>query len=926
MQVSFVGVCGTVKATAPHGLTVEKITVGSTPNPAPRFPFTPPHPAETVCDRRRPHPPFRQPSTLPFSSGPCHHHRLMNTGATRRVLPIHAVESDLLAGLQSTGAVALAAPTGSGKSTQVPQILLRAGLLDHGDVIILQPRRLAARLLARRVAEELNVRLGDEVGYQVRFENRTSSKTRIRFLTEGILTRRLLEDPDLSGVAALIFDEFHERHLASDLALALAKPLRLRRPDLKLIVMSATLDIRTVADFLNPCTQVTAEGRTFPVEVIYLPRKLDPDRDPVWEAAANAWAQGGFTPADGHALIFMPGAYEISRTVQALRNRRETKGWKILPLHGEMPPAEQDVAVASEGSPKIIVSTNVAETSLTIDGVGIVIDSGLAKIARYDPRRGVDALLTEPISRASADQRAGRAGRTRAGRCIRLWTEYEDRTRRSHDTPEIRRVDLAETVLHLHAMDVPDPASFGWFDPPEPIALDHATELLRDLGALDPDGKVTPIGQELLTLPLHPRHGRMLRAARELGVIELACVAAGVTQGRPLLLGRNDSKLDQARERRWGDAHRTDLAWPILAALEADHHRFDLGFCETLGIHAGAARTAMAVARQLAGLMSVSPGERTFGPEDWRNFRRCMMAGFADRIARRLDRGTLRCALVHGQIGFLERESRIRDDLWLVGTEVRETRGPDGKLQLLLGGASAIDETWLHQDQPEGWTEEVRIELDPVQKTIVRKTRQTFRGILAGELIRPADDAPDDAARILADEVLAGRCRLENWNHEVEQWIARINRVAEWCPELNVPPITDGDKRALIEQICYGARSPKEVRDRPVLPAIKSWLSPTQLAAVESMAPVRLPLPGGRPAKVTYRDDHGPVVSAKIQDLYGLDRPLTIAGGRVTVTLELLAPNLRPVQVTTDPKTFWAETYPKLKIELKRRYPKHEWR
>lgn len=850
----------------------------------------------------------------------------MSFASSNPHLPIETVRDAILNGLRATGAVALAAPTGSGKSTQVPQMLLRAGLLDRGEVIILQPRRLAARLLARRVAEELNVRLGEEVGYQVRFENRTSPKTRICFVTEGILTRRLLDDPDLSGVAALVFDEFHERHLASDVALALARPLRVRRPDLKLVVMSATLDVGKVADFLQPCTQIMAEGRTFPVEIRYLARRLDPKRDSVWDAAARVWAEGRFTPDAGHTLIFMPGAYEISRTVQALRARPETKGWKILPLHGEMAPADQDEAVAPGRTPKIIVSTNVAETSLTIDGISVVIDSGLAKIARYDPRRGVDALLTEPISKASAEQRAGRAGRTCAGMCLRLWTEAEDRDRRPHDTPEIRRVDLAETVLHLRALGVTDPAAFGWFEAPEPVALGHAHELLEDLGALSPEGTITPLGRDLLNLPVHPRYGRMLQAARILDVVELACVAAGVTQGRPILLGKNDGKLDAIRERRWGTGHRTDLAWPMLAVMEAEQHRFDLEFCERLGIHAGAARTAMAVARQLAGLLEVERGERTFGRDDWTKFRRCLMAGFADRIARRMDQGTLRCALVHGRVGFLERESRVRDDPWLVATEIRETRGSDGKLNLLLSGVSALEEVWLREDQPEGWSEETGVELDPAQKMIVRKCRRIFRGILVQESVRPAEDELDAAARILAGEVLAGRCRLEHWTHEADQWLVRINCVAGWFPELGLAPITPDDKRALIEQICYGARSPKEVRDRPVLPALRAWLSLAHLAAVEAMAPVRLPLPGGRLAKVTYRDDQPPVISAKIQDLYGLDRPLTVAGGKVAVTLEVLAPNLRPIQVTTDPKSFWTETYPKLKLELQRRYPKHEWR
>src|SRR5437773_9273551 len=348
-------------------------------------------------------------------------------------LPMYEVEHEIIGRLASTRRLVLQAPTGSGKSTQVPQMLLKHGLLGAGQVVILQPRRLAARLLASRVAYELGVELGREVGYQVRFENATSGATRIKFETEGILLRQLIQDPALAGIQALIFDEFHERHLYGDITLARALDIQEQsRPDLLIVVMSATLDAGALENYLSPCAVLTSEGRTFPVTVDYLPHRLGSNAPPVWELAADAflkYARGG------DVLIFMPGGYEINRTIEAIRHR--SAGYILLPLHGELPPRDQNAAVARYDRPKVVVATNVAETSLTIDGVRVVIDSGLARIPRHDPYRGINTLPVEKISRASADQRAGRAGRTAPGTCLRLWTEGEQKERQAQELPEV---------------------------------------------------------------------------------------------------------------------------------------------------------------------------------------------------------------------------------------------------------------------------------------------------------------------------------------------------------------------------------------------------------------------------------------------------------------------------------------------------------
>src|SRR6185436_766415 len=440
-------------------------------------------------------------------------------------LPIYELESTLLTRLKETPRLILSSPTGSGKSTQVPQMLLKHGLLDRGQVVILQPRRLAARLLAARVAEELGVELGREVGYQIRFDNVSGPSTKIKYVTEGILLRQMIQDPALAGVSALIFDEFHERHLYGDITLARALDLQERtRPDLRILVMSATLDGDRLETYLKPCARLASEGRTFPVSITHA---AEADDRPVWEQAADAFARHA---GEGDVLIFMPGGYEISRTIDALRDRFEAKGYLLLPLHGELPPREQDAAVARYPRPKVVVSTNVAETSLTIDGIRLVIDSGLARIPRYDPYRGINTLGVDKISRASADQRAGRAGRTAPGACVRLWTAQDHARRPARELPEIRRLDLAEVVLTLKAADVVDLRKFRWLDPPDETSLSHAEELLGDLGALK-GGAITELGRRMLAFPVHPRYARMLLAAQKEGCVRDAALVAALTQG-----------------------------------------------------------------------------------------------------------------------------------------------------------------------------------------------------------------------------------------------------------------------------------------------------------------------------------------------------------------------------------------------------------
>ena len=855
-----------------------------------------------------------------------------------RELPVYELEGALVAALREQGRVIVQAPTGSGKSTQIPQMLLRHGLLgEKGEVVVLQPRRLAARMLARRVAEEAGTRLGEGVGYQIRLESRVSERTRIRFVTEGILLRQMSFDPRLPGVAAVIFDEFHERHLHGDISLARALQIqRTTRPDLRIVVMSATLETARLESYLAPAATLVSQGRSFPVRVEYLARAVDFEREPVWETAARECERiAGRT--DGDLLVFMPGAYEISRTLQALDASRALRGFALLPLHGELPVEQQDRAVARCAERKIIVSTNVAETSLTIDGVTAVVDSGLARVARFDPHRGINTLLVEKISAASADQRAGRAGRTAPGVAVRLWTESEHGRRPAQELPEVRRLDLAEVVLTLKAAGVNDVAAFPWLEAPESRALERAEELLTDLGALEtagepPEGSpvrggpITETGRRMLRFPVHPRYARMFLAAQERGCVRPVALMAALTQGRSFLLRGVDRRTEELREEVLGQEQASDFFLLMRAWRHAEKERFDLEACRRLGIHAQAARQVgplFAQFLEIAEGEGLDASERPYRDDD---VRKCVLAGFSDHVARRLDAGTLRCELVHRRRGMLARESAVAKAPLLVAAEISEIGGRGGEVTVLLSLGTAIEESWLGELFPGDLVETKGVAYDEQARRVIARRERRFRDLVLEAKAGGDDVPPDAAARLLAREVLAGRMKLEAWDEAVEQWITRVNRLAEWFPELEVTPITEADRATLVEQVCYGEAGYRGIKDKPVMPVLREWLTAEQFAVLDDYLPERLVMGNGRRSRLTYHKEGPPVLSARIQELYGIEGRFAVGHGRVPVKIEVLAPNQRPIQVTDDLSAFWRDMYPKVKAELSRRYPRHEWR
>ena len=610
-------------------------------------------------------------------------------------LPIDPLLPEVVATLARDGALVLEAPPGAGKTTRVPRAILDAGAVK-GEILVLEPRRLAARMAARRVADELGDRLGGVVGYQVRFEDVSSSSTRIRFVTEGVLTRRLLHDPDLRGISVIVLDEFHERHLHGDVALALVRRLRAtRRPDLGVVVMSATLAAQPIADYLG-CTTLRSEGRLYEVATEHLAATDDRHLDKQVASAVRRLCTEGL---DGDVLVFLPGAGEIRRARETCEAIAQQYDLLLVPLHGDLSPAEQDRAVNKADRRKIILSTNVAESSVTIDGVVAVVDSGLARVAQMEPWSGLPVLRTERISRASATQRTGRAGRTRPGRCLRLYTKADHDTRPERDAPEIRRLDLTQTWLELRASDV---GELAWLEAPPAPSVRAAEELLVRLGAFDDEGAVTELGRRMLRFALHPRQARLLVEAERRGVAKEGAILAALVGERDLrssAKARFDAPGGMPRGPRAAPDRATEKSDLILLLdlfREAQASSFSAHAMRAIGLDAGATLAVDRARKQLErGLDTRAPEPHE--PEE--ALLMSVLAGYPDRVAKRL--AGRRVAIAGGGAAELSEESAVRDAQWLVavdadaGSQAGAQRAYGKASGTIVRLASAIEPEWL---------------------------------------------------------------------------------------------------------------------------------------------------------------------------------------------------------------------------------------
>jgi len=843
-------------------------------------------------------------------------------------LPIWKIHAEILRTLHDGNRLVLVAPTGSGKTTQVPQMLLDAGIAGGKMIVVLQPRRVAARTVATRVAWERGGKLGAEVGYQIRFDDHTSIGTRICFVTEGILLRWLQDDRTLAKIGAVVFDEFHERNLLSDVALALVKHLQqTQRADLAMVVMSATLDAEPVAAYLDACPILVSEGQSYPVEVGYL---SVPDQRPITVQAAEAVERLLQQNATGDILVFMPGRGEIQGTLDALRGLRTRERVACIPLHGELEPQEQDRAFAPNALRKVIVATNVAETSITIDGIRHVVDSGVARVARYDAERGIGTLLLEPISRASADQRKGRAGRTASGTCRRLWTVIGHKSREERNTPEIQRSDLAEVVLLLHSLGIREAATFDWLDKPDSQAVERAERLLTMLGALL-DAELTPIGRQMLRLPMHPRYSRMLIEASQRGCVPDAALCAALVSGRDLLarLDREDAQMQAAREM-FEDSADSDFLTLMRAYDFAKANGFSFERCRSHGINAQVARQVEQTCQQI---LNAAHQQRLYDRDaapvspvkDVQALLRCLMAGFVDQLAKRRVPGKPECDLTERRHGQLVRESVVQDAAYVVAANLREAPSQGPVPLTLLSLATAVQPAWIAEMFPQHLRTTVAHLFDAQNKRVAAMKVVRYRDLVIEQKAQQRDLDPLASGRCLAEAQRAGAFILPLMDHRLKQFIARVNLVHATLPELEFAPFDEAAMTASLSRAFAGLSLVKEAQAAPLIAAFQVHLQKGQVSWLDELAPLSIAWPDGGSLKVSYVNDL-PEAQVKIQECFtGTDHP-TLCEGRIPVHLTLCTPDGKRLAATRDWPAFLAREWPKHRQAVAKKFTGVLWR
>ena len=841
-----------------------------------------------------------------------------------RPLPVDAILPDVVAALRDGRSLVVEAPPGAGKTTRIPPALLAAGLAGVGEVVVLEPRRLAARMAARRVAEEMGERPGQTVGWQVRFEEVSGPETRLRYVTEGLLTRRLVSDPGLPGVGAVVLDEFHERHLQGDLALALLRWLQeSSRPDLKLVVMSATLDAAPVARYLG-APSLRSEGRLFEVGVEYLSPADAAKDDRLEDRVASAVRRLVSESPEGDVLVFLPGMAEIRRAAQACAPLAARTGLDVLPLHGDLSPEEQDRAVRPGARRKVILSTNVAETSVTIEGVTAVVDSGLARVASHSPWSGLPRLEVRRVSKASGIQRAGRAGRTAPGRCLRLYTRHDFDTRPEFDLPEILREDLSETLLSVASLGV---GNLEWLDAPPLAAAEAALTLLRDLGALNAGGAISPLGRRLLRFPLHPRLARLVVEADERGAGSAGALLAA------LLAERDIRERAPDRGRGTPPTGPSDLLELAHLFEEAARARFEPGRMRSMGLSPGTTQAVDRSQRQLAQLLGRGRPRKP-AEDSEAALLLATLAAYPDRVARRRAPGSAEVVLAGGGSARLDEASVVRDAPFLVAVDAdeRRDRRPPGAGpatgrggQALVRVASSVTPQMLLDLFPDElrWEEEVTWNAEAERVDAFERMR--YRDLILEETRKPVPD-PERASALLAEAALARGARSFGEEGEIDRLMARLAFVARAAPESAIVAPTEEDVATALREACAGHRSFADLREAGVASSLLSRLPPDRRALLERLAPERVTLGNGRTVRVNYEaGEKPPWVESRLQDFFGSDRGPAVAAGRVALVLHLLAPNMRAVQVTTDLAGFWERHYPALRRELMRRYPRHAW-
>lgn len=834
------------------------------------------------------------PTSAPSTSIP----RPKNAAA----LPIDSLLGKIIASLGQTPNLVLEAATGAGKTTRVPPALLAAGVAGPGRILMLEPRRIAARAAARRIAEENGWRLGEEVGYQIRYDKKFGPRTRILIVTEGILVSLLQRDPFLEKINILLFDEVHERSVHTDLSLAMARRVQREvRPDLKLIAMSATLEAGPLREFLGGCPLIASQGRSFPVQIDYL---QTPDTRPLPQQVAEG-VRRALQCSAGDLLVFLPGVGEIRRSADLLAPLAGSQNLTLLRLYGDLSPREQDAILRPQPSRKVVLATNVAETSLTIEGITGVVDCGLAKSMRFDPSRGLNRLQTGRISRAAAEQRAGRAGRQGPGHCLRLWTEHDQRNLMPRETPEILRTDLAATALQLLAWGEKDLATFDWLEAPEPASLEQALGLLSDLGANNASG-VTELGRRMARLPLHPRLARLLLAGEELGVGRSAALAAALLSERDVV---------QASTPRLQASYSTDS--DLLDRLRCIRSLATggNGECAAGRLNKGRTRQLLRLRDEIARSARLRADSLSGAAAD-QALARALLAAYPDRLARRRPSQDGRGLLVGGRGVRLSGSSSVRQAELFLALEVSAGRS-EGWVQI----ASAVDPAWLPKHELQ---EKEEVVFDRERGRVVGLRRSYYRDLILAETeVDPGQREAEQALVAAAKEDLEKALPLTN--KEIASFLARCRWLGGERPDLGIE--TFGPERLveLLPAFAAGCRSFAQLRRAPLLQILHGALDFQAQKHLATLAPESYLVPSGSQIRLHYEPGKAPILAVRIQELFGLAKHPCLAGGRVPILLHVLAPNMRPQQVTQDLESFWLNTYPQVKSQLQGRYPKHSW-
>jgi len=841
-------------------------------------------------------------------------------------LPIDPLLPEIVASLRTNSGAVISAPPGAGKTTRVPLALYYAGFCEHGNILILEPRRLAARLAATRVAEEMGEKLGQTIGYTIRFENVVGPQTRIRFLTEGILARRIIEDRRLDGISVVILDEFHERHLSTDLALAFLRRLQLQGSGIKLVVMSATIDANPIADFLGGVRAFSSRGSLFPVEIehekhnsnVPLPKKI-------------ALSASGILRSriDGDVLTFLPGASEIRQASDALKTAFGDR-LSVVPLHGDLPPAEQVRATKPLSTRKIILATNVAETSITIPNIGAVIDSGLARLASHSPWNGLRILKVTKISKSSAIQRAGRAGRTRSGRVSRLYTELDYNTRPESDLPEVHRADLAETALILYGTGERNIETFPWFEPPNRSSMEAAQSLLERLGALDAERRLTAVGGRMLRFPVHPRLARLIIEGEKQGAAQECLMLAALLSERDIRLGARSNILGAEHRLRENAAGVSDL----LELLDLFHYardvRFDPGSLLSEGLDSRAAVAANRAFQQLSRILDGQNRDR-MATHSVRKAEEpllvAILTAFPDRVAKRRKMNAREVSFAGGGSGYLASASVVHNAPLIVAVDAEERvekANAAAPSKVVVRIASAIEPEWLAGLFPDVIHEDVQLEWNEKAARVEEIRRVLFEQISLEERVRPAPSSEDASQLLLSAAMRRGTFSLVN-SEEVMSLQARIVLLARCFPEEGFPILGEAEIADAIEEICVGKTSIPQLAGVSLTQHLEEKLSGRQKGLLERETPQKIAINRKRIMKVHYELTQLPWIESRLQDFLGMIETPRICSGKVPVTIHLLAPNGRAVQVTQDLAGFWERHYPSIRRTLQRRYPKHPW-